>query len=105
MTERYYEAMIILFPGATPEKSQEEIQKVKDVISKFGGAVQSEVKWGKRTMAYTIKKKREGYYLLLHFQAKPSSIKPMTQAWKLMEDDVIRILIVQKDQPQLAKVA
>jgi small subunit ribosomal protein S6 len=105
MTERNYEAMIILYPGATPEKSQEEIQKVKDVITRFGGVVQSEVKWGKRGMAYSIKKKRDGYYLLLHFQADPSSLKSMTQAWKLMEDQVIRVLIVQKDQPQLAKVA
>lgn len=100
-----YEAMIILQGHLSPEKVQADIQKVKDVITKHGGLIQSESKWGKRNLAYSIKKKREGYYLLLSFQALPSSIKEIGQAYRLLEE-VLRATIVQKAGiPQVAKVA
>ncbi len=101
----HYEAVIILEPNVTPEKNQEDIQKVKDIIVKYGGVIQSEIKWGKRGMAYSIKKKREGYYLLLNFQAKPEAIKQISQAYRLLETEVLRSMILQKDAPQPAKAA
>ncbi len=101
----HYEAVIILEPNVTPEKNQEDIQKVKDVIVKYGGVIQSEIKWGKRVMAYSIKKKREGYYLLLNFQAAPEAIKQISQAYRLLETEVLRSMILQKDAPQPAKAA
>lgn len=100
-----YEAVIILEANVTPEKNQDDVQKVKDVIVKYEGAIQSEIKWGKRVMAYPIKKKREGYYLLLVFQAKPEAIKQIAQAYRLLETEVLRSMIIQKDAPQPAKAA
>lgn len=99
-----YEAVIILEPNVTPEKNQEDSQKVKDIIAKFGGSIQSEIKWGRRSMAYSIKKKREGYYLLLNFQANPEAVKPISQAFRLLETEVLRFMILQKDAPQPAPV-
>lgn len=100
-----YEAVIILEPNVNPEKNQEDIQKVKDVIVKYGGTIESEIKWGKRAMAYSIKKKKEGYYLLLNFQAKPEAIKQISQAYRLLEAEVLRSMILQKDAPLPVKAA
>lgn len=102
---RDYEAVIILQPGASPDKSQEDIQRVKDVIVKNKGVIQSEIKWGKRSLAYPVKKKREGYYLLVHFQAEPSAIQPIVEAYRLLDQLVLRALVVQRDRPEVAKVA
>ncbi len=101
-----YEAVIILEPNTIPEKVQEDIQKVKDVITKQGGKIQSEIKWGKRNLAYAIKKKREGYYLVLSFQAESSAIKNVMQAYRLMEQEILRVMVLEKNKPsQIAKVA
>ncbi len=100
-----YEAVIILQPRATPEKVQEDIQKVKDIITKNNGVIQSEIKWGKRNLTYSIKKKREGYYLLLHFQLDPSAVKTIAQAYRLLEEEVLRFMITEQNKRPVAKVA
>lgn len=102
---KFYEAMIILQPNLNPDKSQEDIQKVKDVIIKNGGTIQSEIKWGKRSLAYSIKKKREGYYVIFHFDAPPTSIINIASAYRIMEEDVLRAMILQIEKPEIAKVA
>lgn len=102
---RSYEAMIILHPHASPERLQDGVTKVKDVITKQKGSVSSEIKWGKRTLAFPIKKKKEGYYLILEFQADPSAVKPLHQAYRLMEEDVLRVMILEKTKPEAKKAA
>lgn len=100
----FYEAVIVLQPQLSAEKMQEAVQKVKDIVSKHGGTVQAENKWGKRGLAYSIKKKREGYVVLLSFQADPSKINLIHQAYRLLEEEVLRALIIKKEQPQAANV-
>jgi small subunit ribosomal protein S6 len=95
--------MIVLRSGATPEKMQESIQKAEEVIKKNGGLIQEEIKWGKRNLAYAIKKKREGYYLLVYFQAEPSSIKPITEAYRLLDEDVLRAMILERGDGEPVK--
>lgn len=102
---RNYEAMIILEANPVPDKIQESIQKVKDIIVKYGGAVQSEIKWGKRALAYSLKKKREGYYILLYFQAEPSSIGPVVQAYRLLDQEVLRAMIIAREKAPAVALA
>jgi len=100
-----YEAVFILRSTLGPEKTQEEIEKLKDVIKKQEGIVQEEIKWGNRTLAYSIKNRRDGYYVLLYFQLDPSRVKQILHTYRLMTDEILRVLIVEKQEaPKPQKV-
>lgn len=66
-----YELMFVV-NVADEEKIKAAVQLVQDVIKKIGGTVDKVDEWGKRALAYEVKKQREGYYvvafaLLLNF--------------------------------------
>lgn len=63
---RKYEMLVILDAGT--ENQSEEIAKIEEVIKNLGGAVSKSDDWGKRTLAYPIRKKTEGYYVLFSFE-------------------------------------
>ena len=67
---RKYEMLVILDAGN--ESQSEEISKIEEVIANLGGSVSKSEAWGKRTLAYPIRKKTEGYYVLFTFELEPS---------------------------------
>lgn len=66
---RNYEMLAILDAGT--ENQSEEISKIEEVIKNLGGTVSKSDAWGKRTLAYPIRKKTEGYYVLFSFELEP----------------------------------
>ena len=67
---RKYEMLAIL--DATTENQSEEITKIEEVIKNLGGTVSKSDAWGKRTLAYPIRKKTEGFYVLFSFELEPA---------------------------------
>ncbi|MBQ6919212.1 MAG: 30S ribosomal protein S6 [Synergistaceae bacterium] len=67
---RKYEMLTILDAGT--ESQTEEIMKIEEVIKNLGGTVSKSDAWGKRTLAYPIRKKTEGYYVLFNFELEPA---------------------------------
>lgn len=67
---RKYEMLIILDAGT--ENQTEEITKIEEVIKNLGGTVSKSDAWGKRALAYPIRKKTEGYYVLFSFELEPA---------------------------------
>ena len=67
---RKYEMLIILDAGT--ENQTEEITKIEEVIKNLGGTVSKSDAWGKRALAYPIRKKTEGYYVLFTFELEPA---------------------------------
>ena len=67
---RKYEMLAILDAGT--ENQSEEIAKIEDVIKNLGGTVSKSDAWGKKTLAYPIRKKTEGFYVLFSFELEPA---------------------------------
>ena len=66
---RKYETLFILHPSLDEEAVKANIEKFKGVIESNGGIVDNVDFWGKRKLAYDIKKVSEGYYTLVNFSA------------------------------------
>ena len=65
---RNYEIMFILSTQLTDEEKQAGVKLVEDTLAKAGAVeIKTEV-WGERKLAYPIKKKENGYYVLTLFQ-------------------------------------
>lgn len=66
---RKYEMLVIL--DATTDNQSEEIAKIEELLKNLGGTVSKTDAWGKKTLAYPIRKKTEGYYVLFNFELEP----------------------------------
>jgi len=91
-----YESMVILKP-LLPEDIRAGIQsKLDSLLKKFKGKIISQDNWGKRHLAYPIKKHEEGYYIVYQLDVVPSHIDELKKEFKLM-NDILRFLIIKKD--------
>jgi small subunit ribosomal protein S6 len=90
---RKYETIFILNPSFDEEAVKAGIEKFKGVIENGGGTVDNVDFWGKRKLAYEIKKVGEGFYTLFSFTAGPELPKELDRVFRIT-DGVIRHIIV-----------
>ncbi|MDO4282687.1 MAG: 30S ribosomal protein S6 [Clostridia bacterium] len=90
-----YESVIILSTKATEEETVAFGEKMKNLISENGELTNVE-EWGKRTLAYDIKKQKEGYYILFTFVAKPEFISEFERILRL-DEIVLKHIVIKKD--------
>ncbi len=83
-----------------PEKGDEQLQAVaedtKSFIEKEGGSVELVEQWGKRKLAYAVKKKRFGYYTLFHYSG-PSDIVAKIALHLKHNESVIKYITLNYD--------
>jgi len=87
-----YEILYILESKLDDAKKDKEIERFSGIIEKAGGKVESVVKtapWGLKKFAYPINYKKDGFYVLKTFIAKPSAIIELEHRMKL-SDSVMR---------------
>jgi small subunit ribosomal protein S6 len=89
---RKYEVMYIIRPDVEQENVQALVDKFNGIISNGGEVTKTDV-IGKRRLAYEINKLRDGYFVLVHFNATTEVINELDRIMKI-SDEVIRSLIV-----------
>lgn len=92
---RKYEVMYILRPDLEQDAIQAAVEKFRGIIAD-GGEITELQEMGKRRLAYEIDKFRDGYYVLVNFQATPAVVEELERVMKI-SDDVIRYLVVKID--------
>lgn len=93
---RNYELTFIIHPEVEDEGITDMLEKVSQFITDGGGQVARVDRWGRRRLAYPIKKQTEGYYVLMQVQLDPQSIGELERNLKLTEE-VIRHLLVRAE--------
>lgn len=97
-----YETVFVLHPRLDDNQIEEEVQKVKDIITKGGGQIIDVQKWGRKRLAYEIRKVHEGIYTLIHFSGEPAIVQEADRRYKLNEN-VLRHLTVVAHPSSLRK--
>ncbi len=82
---RQYELMIILDPDLEERTIQPSLDKFLSVVTKDKGTVDNVDLWGKRRLAYDIKKKSEGIYSVVTFSAESATAKELDRQLGLNE--------------------
>jgi small subunit ribosomal protein S6 len=93
---RTYEVMIILDPSLEERTVEPSLDKYLNVIRKDGGSVESVDIWGRRRMAYEIKKNQEGIYAVVNLTAEPDSVKELDRQLTLNES-ILRTKVIRPD--------
>ncbi len=102
-----YELLYIIDRDVTEEARENAIKLVEDTIVEFGGNVADVDRWGMRKFAYPINYKTEGYYVLVNFEADPSSIKEMERRMRV-NDAFVRYMttsVIENKKTEAAKTA
>lgn len=95
-----YETVFIVNANLEDAQIEVIIEKTKDVILKYGGEILSVEKWGRRRLAYAIKKKNNGYYTLIEFKAPGDALARLNRFFQL-EEEVMRHLVLVLDKKAL----
>ena len=94
----YYETMYILRPDIPEEEVDSHLKKYSEILEKSGTEVLDSQMRGKRRLAYTISKHKEGIYVQLSHKGNGQQVALLERAMRLSED-VIRYLTVKQDGP------
>ena len=90
-----YELAVVLRPDLDEEAKTAEMQKVQDLITRFGGVIEKIDDWGKKRLAYEIQKVNEGFYSFVTFDAEGTVPAEIESRMRIMES-ALRYLIIRK---------
>lgn len=95
-----YENIIILNASLGDEEIETATGKIKDLIMSSGGEILRTDVWGKKKLAYEIKKQKKGFYLILFFKAPSSLIKKLEDYYRVF-DPVIKYMVLRVGKKQI----
>ena len=99
---RSYQSVLILKPDIEDTREDEALGKIEEFIKGNGGAILKTEKWGKKRLAYRVKKNRFGIYLNLYHTLEPSGVIDLEKKYKLY-DLIIKFMVVSLTDDELER--
>ena len=93
---RSYEVMVILEPSLEERTVAPSLDRYLNVVREDGGTVESVEVWGRRRLAYEVKKNAEGIYAVITLNAEPATVKELDRQLTLNES-VLRTKVIRPD--------
>ena len=91
-----YETIFII-DGTLDEEAVKSLQDKFTNLIAANGTVESVDEWGKRRLAYEIKDRTEGFYVLVDFKADAEFPKELERQYKIT-DGILRTIVIRKDE-------
>jgi small subunit ribosomal protein S6 len=88
-----YEGMLIINTALDNASLRKTVADVQDIITREGGQIVSVEEWGRRKLAYEVKKHADGYYLLVNFDLAGDKVARVRSLF-LLNESILRFLIV-----------
>ncbi|GAB4482785.1 MAG: 30S ribosomal protein S6 [Thermodesulfovibrionales bacterium] len=96
----FYENVVIINAALSDEDITAAIDKIKSLITNNGGDVLKVDNWGRRKLAYEIKKQTKGFYTMLVFKAPAATIKKLEEYYKVF-DPVVKHMVIKMGPKQV----
>jgi len=93
---RNYELGFVIHPAVEQSDVTQAVDKIGQYVSASGGEVTSVDVWGRRVLAFPIRKQKEGTYVFLHAQLDPQAIQELERNLKL-DEGILRYLLLRLD--------
>lgn len=90
---RKYETFFIIDPDLTEEAYNLAGEKLKGIVNANGGAVITYVPWGKKKLAYPVKKRSQGLYILMEYGGGPELVAELERNMRL-DERVLKFITV-----------
>lgn len=97
-----YETIFITKPSLSDDELSGVVGKVRGVIEKHGGEILKTENWGKKKLAYEVRKEKKGAYVFLRFQGPWWVVAELERQYRV-EDTVIKFMTIKCDPKLLAE--
>lgn len=91
-----YDVIAIVLANLSDEDITALIERSQKIIIDRKGVVVKIDKWGKRHLAYEIKKQKDGYYFLIDFSGNGAIVAEIERNYKI-DDRILKFMTVKKD--------
>ena len=98
-----YENIIIMNAAISDEEAEAAVTKIKDLVTSQGGEVLKVDVWGRRKLAYEIKKQKKGLYVLLIYKTPSATVKKLEDFYKV-SDTVLKYMVVKLEKKQVQEL-
>jgi small subunit ribosomal protein S6 len=92
-----YELLVVMNPDIPEEDVTAAIDRVTGAITTRGGEIENVDAWGRRRLAYPIKRHIEGNYVLTNLRLDPSKAHELESSF-LISEDILRHMLIRKDE-------
>ncbi|MBF0622783.1 MAG: 30S ribosomal protein S6 [Magnetococcales bacterium] len=96
----FYESIFIVRPDLTTEQVDVVAERVEKIIQDTGGRILRVEKWGRRTLAYPVKKNGNGYYIYKVIEGAGPLISTL-EARLVIDEDILKFMNVRVDMPDM----
>jgi len=93
---RIYEGVFLTRSSLDNEQRDSLIQKLEGIITKKEGKVLKKDEWGKKRLAYLIKKESEAHYTYMEFMANVDVLEEMARIIRI-DENILRYMFVKKE--------
>ena len=100
---RNYQSILILKPDLDEAQVNQSIEKITSTLNKFGGTILKLDQWGKKRLAYRVRKNKFGFYLNIYHTCEPGEVPQLEKEYQLY-DLVIKYLVIRLDDKDIERV-
>ena len=103
MRTNVYESAVMINAALDDDQIEGVISRIKETITNNGGEIRDMENWGRKRLAYVVKKSKVGYYVIFRFNA-PSSIVSKLERFYLLDEHVLRFLTITLDSDAIEHI-
>ena len=92
-----YEGMYIISSSLSEDARVKALARITSSIEEHGGKIEKTHDWGRRKLAYSIDRKKEGHFYILYYTLPSSQMKELWEEYKRNED-LLRFMTTQADE-------
>ena len=99
---RSYQSVLILKADLDEAQVAQVLEKIVEFLAKYNGSFLKVEKWGKKRLAYRVKKSRFGYYINLYHTCESAKVSSLELDLKLY-DLVLKFLVIRLEEPEIKR--
>jgi small subunit ribosomal protein S6 len=103
MNSRVYESAILVNAALDDETIKNLIGRVKETITTNGGEILEIEDWGRKRLAYQVKKSKIGYYIIFRFNSLPDLV-PKLERYYQLDESILRYLTISLSKDALEQI-
>ena len=103
MNKHVYESAVLINAALDDETIKSLIEKIKETIKNNGGDLLEIEDWGRKRLAYQVKKSKIGYYAIFRFNSPPDIVPKLERNYQL-DENILRYLTVALSKDALEQI-
>jgi small subunit ribosomal protein S6 len=103
MNKHVYESAVLINAALDDETIKSLIEKIKETITNNGGDLLEIEDWGRKRLAYQVKKSKIGYYAIFRFTSPPDIVPKLERNYQL-DENILRYLTVALSKDALEQI-